>query len=92
MPFIYLAIFFQCPPYNVTIDGFYINYIVATRAGDDYMITTVEGKDVTSFIVNYLQPETSYDIKLQSFNQKLASEFSPLMKGRTGGWYFFQNI
>ncbi|KAL1489869.1 hypothetical protein ABEB36_013797 [Hypothenemus hampei] len=80
-----IKVYWLCPPYNVTIDGFYINYNIATRAGDDYMISTVEGADVRDYVINYLQPETSYDIKLQSFNQKLASEFSPLMKGRTGG-------
>ncbi|CAG9763006.1 unnamed protein product [Ceutorhynchus assimilis] len=79
-----VKIYWECPPYNVTIDGFYILHLIATRAGDDYMINTVEGEDARSYVLNYLQPESIYDIKLQSFNQKLASEFSPIMKGRTG--------
>ncbi|XP_030767144.1 interference hedgehog-like isoform X2 [Sitophilus oryzae] len=79
-----VKIYWECPKYNVSIDGFYISYLTATQAGDDYMKSTVEGESTRSYIINYLQPETSYDIKLQSFNSKLASEFSPLMKGKTG--------
>uniref|UniRef100_A0AAR5NXY5 Interference hedgehog n=1 Tax=Dendroctonus ponderosae TaxID=77166 RepID=A0AAR5NXY5_DENPD len=79
-----IKVYWNCPPFNVTIDGFYIHYLIATRAGDDYVVVTVEGSDVRSYVINYLHPETSYDVKLQSFNQKLASELSPMMKGRTG--------
>ncbi|XP_066254583.1 interference hedgehog isoform X1 [Euwallacea similis] len=78
-----VQIYWQCNSFNVPIDGFYINYILATRAGDDYMMTPVEGQDVRSSIIDHLQPDTSYDFKMQSFTQKLAGEFSPLMKGRT---------
>lgn len=70
----------------MSIDGFYINYLIATRAGDDYMITTVDGGNVRSFVINYLQSESSYDFKIQSFKQAVgAGKFSPLVKGRTGG-------
>ncbi|XP_050304096.1 brother of CDO-like isoform X2 [Anthonomus grandis grandis] len=79
-----IQIYWECPPSNVTVDGFYINYIVATTAGDDYMIVTVEDGNTRTYVVNYLQPDTQYDIKLQSFNSKLAGEFSPFMKGKTG--------
>ncbi|XP_060531354.1 interference hedgehog-like isoform X2 [Cylas formicarius] len=79
-----IKVYWQCPPYNVTVDGFYLSYMSATRAGDDYMKTTVDGDGTRNFVITHLHPETSYDIKLQSFNSKLASEFSQLMKGRTG--------
>ncbi|XP_076252429.1 interference hedgehog-like isoform X2 [Rhynchophorus ferrugineus] len=78
-----MEIYWQCPQFTESIDGFYINYMPATQAGDDYMKATVEGNSTTKYTINYLQPDTSYDIKLQSFNSTLASEFSPVMKGRT---------
>nr|CAI5850888.1 unnamed protein product [Callosobruchus analis] len=71
-------------PENVTIDGFYISYMPATHAGD-YMKVTVEGAnaDEYEYYLNYLQPDTIYDIKLQSYNSKFPSDFSPIMKART---------
>lgn len=68
---------------NITIDGFYINYIEANRAGD-YMKTTVDGESTKSYIITHLQPDTFYEVKLQSFTMKSASEFSPIMKAKTG--------
>ncbi|CAH1962264.1 unnamed protein product [Acanthoscelides obtectus] len=69
---------------NVSIDGFYISYMPATHAGD-YMKVTIEGadKDEFEYYLNYLQPDTIYDIKLQSYNSKFPSDFSPIMKART---------
>lgn len=56
----------------------------ASTAGD-YMKATVDGENTREYVITHLQPETIYDIKLQSFNSKLASEFSPIMKARTEG-------
>ncbi|KAF5302874.1 hypothetical protein FQA39_LY02054 [Lamprigera yunnana] len=67
---------------NVSIDGFFIHYVPADSASD-YTKTTVEGGEVTSFIIRHLQPGTMYDIKMQSFTTKSASEFSPIMKQNT---------
>lgn len=49
------------------------------------MKTTVEGEDMRSYIIRHLQPGTIYDIKLQSFTTKSASEFSPIMVETTAG-------
>lgn len=67
---------------NNSIDGFFIHYVPADSASD-YMKTTVEGGDVTSYVIRHLQPGTMYDIKMQSFTTKSASEFSPIMKQNT---------
>ncbi|XP_044748166.1 interference hedgehog-like isoform X2 [Coccinella septempunctata] len=70
------------PSPNKTIDGFYISFISASLAGD-YTRVTVDGENVNSYILGYLQPDTVYDIKLQSFNSKAASEYSQTMKAKT---------
>ncbi|KAG5882564.1 hypothetical protein JTB14_011765 [Gonioctena quinquepunctata] len=67
---------------NVSVDGFYISFISASTAGD-YMKATVDGENTTEYIISHLQPGSIYDVKLQSFNSKYASEFSPIMKART---------
>lgn len=69
---------------NSSIDGFYISYISASTAGD-YMKATADGEHTREYVITHLQPDTIYDIKLQSFNLKFASEFSPIMKARTEG-------
>lgn len=56
----------------------------AFTAGD-YMKATVDGEDTREYVITHLQPDTIYDVKLQSFNSKFASEFSPIMKARTEG-------
>ncbi|XP_045478702.1 interference hedgehog-like isoform X2 [Harmonia axyridis] len=70
------------PSPNKTIDGFYISFISASLAGD-YTRVTVDGDQVKSYVLGYLQPDTVYDIKLQSFNSKAASEYSQTMKAKT---------
>ncbi|CAH0560050.1 unnamed protein product [Brassicogethes aeneus] len=67
---------------NVTIEGFYISYLSSSQAGD-YMTATVDGKNTKSYVISHLQPDMSYDIKLQSFNFRTASEFSSILKGKT---------
>lgn len=75
--------FFQYTPTpNVTIDGFLISYQSASTAGE-YMKATVDGESVNSYIITHLQPDTVYDIKIQSFTTKSASEFSPILKQST---------
>lgn len=69
---------------NVTIAGFFINYNSASSAGD-YMKATVDGQHKNSYILSHLQPDTFYDIKLQSFTSKSASDFSAIMKAKTLG-------
>lgn len=67
---------------NKTIDGYYISFISASRAGDPTRVS-VDGADTSSYILGYLQPDTVYDIKLQSFNSRAASEYSQTMKAKT---------
>lgn len=64
------------------VDGFYIYYRLATSAGD-YIKSTVEGQDVRSFNITHLQPNTPYEIKLQSFTVGSASDFSSILTSRT---------
>lgn len=49
------------------------------------MKATADGESTREYLLTHLQPDTIYDIKLQSFNAKFASEFSPIMKARTEG-------
>lgn len=64
------------------IDGFYVYYRVTTSAGD-YTKTTVEGHDATNMTVSYLQPDTMYEFKVQSFSINAASEFSHIKSAKT---------
>ncbi|KAF5288823.1 hypothetical protein FQR65_LT11938 [Abscondita terminalis] len=70
------------PSPNASIEGFFIHYVPADSASD-YMKTAVEGGNITSYVIRHLQPGTMYDIKMQSFTTKSASEFSPIMKQNT---------
>lgn len=76
------------PITNITIDGFYINYLSASSA-EDYMKVTVDGDSVNSYVITHLKTNTVYDIKIQSFTSKSASEFSPIVKGNTMSKLFF---
>ncbi|KAJ8927158.1 hypothetical protein NQ314_020431 [Rhamnusium bicolor] len=67
---------------NVSVDGFYISYMSASTAGD-YMKATVDGESIREYVITHLHPDTIYDVKLQSFNSKFASIFSPIMNART---------
>lgn len=47
------------------------------------MKATVDGDSVNSYVITHLKPNTVYDIKIQSFTSKSASEFSPILKQST---------
>lgn len=70
----------------MSVDGFYVSYMSASTAGD-YMKATVDGETVREYVITHLQPDTIYDVKLQSFNTKGASEFSQIIKARTSSTY-----
>lgn len=53
------------------------------------MKATADGEYTREYVLTHLQPDTIYDIKLQSFNTALASEFSQIMKARTEGKNFY---
>ncbi|KAK9870090.1 hypothetical protein WA026_006184 [Henosepilachna vigintioctopunctata] len=78
-----VKIYWKCNPRpNNTIDGYYLSFMSASRAGD-YTRVSVDGERTNSFILPYLQADTVYDIKLQSFNSKGASDYSQTMKVKT---------
>ncbi|KAM3593079.1 uncharacterized protein V6R79_005742 [Siganus canaliculatus] len=63
------------PVNNTPIYGFYIYYRPSDSDNDnDYKKDVVEGDRYWHSITD-LQPETAYDIKMQSFNEKGESEF-----------------
>ncbi|XP_016797153.1 brother of CDO isoform X4 [Pan troglodytes] len=64
---------------NTPIHGFYIYYRPTDSDNDsDYKKDMVEG-DKYWHSISHLQPETSYDIKMQCFNEGGESEFSNVM-------------
>ncbi|XP_048349884.1 brother of CDO isoform X3 [Sphaerodactylus townsendi] len=64
---------------NTPIHGFYIYYRPTDSDNDsDYKKDVVEGDRYWHYI-SHLQPETSYDIKMQCFNEGGESEFSNVM-------------
>ncbi|XP_059532669.1 cell adhesion molecule-related/down-regulated by oncogenes [Myotis daubentonii] len=64
---------------NTPIQGFYIYYRPTDSDNDsDYKRDIVEGSKQWHTI-GHLQPETSYDIKMQCFNEGGESEFSNVM-------------
>lgn len=67
---------------NVTLDGFYVNYMLSDSAGD-FTKATVEGEQTRSYVITHLQPDTMYDIKVQSFTTNSASHFSHILKRKT---------
>lgn len=70
---------------NTPIYGFYIYYRPTDSDNDsDYKKDVVEGDRYWHSITN-LQPETAYDIKMQSFNEKGESEFGNVVILETKG-------
>ncbi|KAE8621085.1 hypothetical protein XENTR_v10004679 [Xenopus tropicalis] len=64
---------------NTPIHGFYIYYRPTDSDNDsDYKKDVVEG-DRYWHSISHLQPETSYDIKMQCFNEGGESEYSNVM-------------
>lgn len=73
------------PVNNTPIYGFYIFYRPTDSDNDsDYKKDVVEGDRYWHSITN-LQPETAYDIKMQSFNEKGESEFGNVVILETKG-------
>nr|XP_043876861.1 brother of CDO-like [Solea senegalensis] len=73
------------PVNNTPIYGFYIYYRPTDSDNDsDYKKDVVEGDRYWHSITD-LQPETSYDIKMQSFNEKGESEFGNVVIRETKG-------
>uniref|UniRef100_A0A146KQA7 Interference hedgehog n=2 Tax=Lygus hesperus TaxID=30085 RepID=A0A146KQA7_LYGHE len=66
----------------VPVDGFYVYYRPRSSAAD-YAKATVEGHNARSFVVTHLQPDTMYEIKMQSFTVGEASQFSTIFTQKT---------
>ncbi|NWT82025.1 CDON protein, partial [Lanius ludovicianus] len=64
---------------NTPIQGFYIYYRPTDSDNDsDYKRDVVDGTKQWH-LINHLQPETSYDIKMQCYNEGGESEYSNVM-------------
>ncbi|XP_044137933.1 cell adhesion molecule-related/down-regulated by oncogenes isoform X1 [Bufo gargarizans] len=76
---------------NTPIQGFYIYYRPTDSDNDsDYKREVVEGElwgqlrgTKQRHLISHLQPETSYDIKMQCFNERGASDYSNVMMCET---------
>lgn len=62
--------------------GFYISYR-KTVSADDYLVVACEGAHKRHFNIRHLEPGMNYEFKIQSFSSVAASEFSPIVMGRT---------
>lgn len=68
---------------NTPIQGFYIYYRPTDSDNDsDYKRDVVKGTE-QQHRISHLQPETSYDIKMQCFNERGASDYSNVMMCET---------
>ncbi|XP_063302381.1 brother of CDO isoform X2 [Pelobates fuscus] len=75
--------YFPASNNNTPIHGFYIYYRPTDSDNDsDYKKDVVEG-DRYWHSISHLQPETSYDIKMQCYNEGGESEFSNVMMCET---------
>ncbi|KAI4462835.1 protein sidekick [Holotrichia oblita] len=70
------------PVTNITINGFFVNYMPATISGD-YTKATVDGQHIRSYIISHLDPNTIYEIRMQTFDTKHASDLSQKMHTKT---------
>lgn len=70
------------PSATTPIEGFYVYYRSSTNAGD-YVKATVEDEQRRDYIITHLLPDTSYEIKLQSFTVGAASDFSAIRTHKT---------
>ncbi|XP_076290781.1 interference hedgehog isoform X2 [Lasioglossum baleicum] len=77
-----VLLIWQNPDKSTKIDGFYVYHRPSTFAGD-YVKTTVEGKNSFNITISHLQPDTTYEFKVQSFSVDAASEFSKILRQKT---------
>ncbi|XP_066593844.1 interference hedgehog-like isoform X2 [Prorops nasuta] len=77
-----VLLIWQNPDKSVDIDGFYVYHRASTYAGE-YIKTTVEGKNSSNITISHLQPDTTYEFKVQSFSVDAASEFSKILRQKT---------
>lgn len=63
----------------------------ATISGD-YIKATVDGAHIRSYVISHLDPNTIYEIRMQTFDSKHASDLSQKMHQKTKGVYVFVYI
>ncbi|XP_063799854.1 LOW QUALITY PROTEIN: cell adhesion molecule-related/down-regulated by oncogenes [Pseudophryne corroboree] len=69
---------------NTPIQGFYVYYRPTDSDNDsDYKRDVLEDGTKQHHLISHLQPETSYDIKMQCFNERGASDYSNVMMCET---------
>lgn len=68
--------------YHHGFGGFYISYR-KTVSADDYLVVACEGGHKRHFNIKHLEPGNNYEFKIQSFSPVAASEFSPIVMGKT---------
>lgn len=64
------------------VEGFYAYYRPSSSAGE-YLKTTIDGMHTRKFKIDMMEAGTTYEFKLQSFNEMAASEFSAIVQGNT---------
>ncbi|XP_076375396.1 interference hedgehog isoform X1 [Megalopta genalis] len=77
-----VLLIWQNPDKSTEIDGYYVYHRASSSAGE-YVKTTVEGKDSFNITISHLQPDTTYEFKVQSFSVDAASEFSQILRQKT---------
>ncbi|XP_015605655.1 interference hedgehog isoform X2 [Cephus cinctus] len=77
-----VLLIWQSPKNCVDVEGFYVYHRASTSAGD-YMKTTVEGRNAGNITISHLNPDTTYEFKVQSFSVDAASEFSQILRQKT---------
>uniref|UniRef100_T1J590 Interference hedgehog n=1 Tax=Strigamia maritima TaxID=126957 RepID=T1J590_STRMM len=66
----------------VPVEGFFVYYRATTTAAY-YTKTTVMGSNSRSHIISFLLPDTTYEIKMQCFNEAGTSDFSNISIQKT---------
>jgi hypothetical protein len=68
----------------VSVEGFFIYFRSTTSAGD-YRQVNVLGADKRSYLLDHLDPGTTYDVKMQAFNIGGTSGYSGMITAKTRG-------
>ncbi|XP_026479627.1 interference hedgehog-like [Ctenocephalides felis] len=73
---------FYIPDPTRPADGFYLYFRPASTAGE-YVKETVDGERSRVHRIEHLTPDTTYEVKVQSFTADGASDFSAILTQRT---------
>jgi len=73
---------------SAPVEGFYVYYL-STSSAADYFKETVEGPSLRFHTVTHLDPDKSYDFKVQAFNTYAASDFTEILTHKTEREFVF---